>query len=51
MELKGKVSKKFSRNGLPAIRDEHFDIDQNFISRAIDKDTGQVCFPSYMQTL
>jgi len=41
MELKGKCSKKFIRQGVPTIRDVHFDHECNFINSSYDKESGQ----------
>jgi len=46
MELKGKCSKKFIRQGVPTIRDVHFDHECNFINSSYDKESGQVCSPN-----
>lgn len=46
-ELKGKATNKFIRKGVPEIRDQHFDIDNNFVSIEIDKQTKK----PFMRTL
>ena len=41
MDVKGKFSNRLIRKG--AFKDQHFDSNNNFLYREVDKFTGKVC--------